>query len=183
MAVNHIENPKGPADESRPFIKKAELRNVPLDDLMPLIRESLAAGQDVRFYPRGVSMLPMLRQGVDSVVLSPVRGPLERYDIPLYQRDCGSYVLHRVVKVRQDGAGSTYDCSGDHQFAIERGIRHDQVIAVVSGFYRGNQYYNVTDAKYRMYCWALHHSRGLRHFRWRCIGFARRLKRKLSTRR
>ena len=40
--------------------------------LMPLIRERLDAGQTVRFSPMGISMLPMLRQGIDSVVLSPV---------------------------------------------------------------------------------------------------------------
>ena len=181
--------------------KRADLRFVPLDDLMPLIRESLAAGQDVRFYPRGISMLPMLRQGTDSVMLSPVRGPLKRYDIPLYQREDGSYVLHRVVDVHGGTPGAAiacedaqsnggdaaagpfatlvYDCCGDHQFAIERGIRHSQVIAVVSGFYRADHYVPLMHPRYRRYCRILHHSRGLRHFRWKCIGAARRMKRKL----
>ena len=66
-----------------------------------------AAGQSVRFSPRGVSMLPMLRQGRDSVVLSPAPKQLRKYDLPLYRRDDGSYVLHRVVK-----AGQTYACMG-----------------------------------------------------------------------
>lgn len=35
------------------------------DELMPLLRERLAAGQSMRYLPfRGVSMLPMLRQGI-----------------------------------------------------------------------------------------------------------------------
>ena len=42
-------------------------------ELMPLVRERLAAGQRVRYLPfRGISMLPMLRQGVDTVELSPL---------------------------------------------------------------------------------------------------------------
>ena len=49
-----------------------------LEDLMPLIRERLAVGQSVKFSPRGNSMLPMLRQGVDSVVLSPLPERLQK---------------------------------------------------------------------------------------------------------
>ena len=45
-----------------------------VEELLPLILEQLAAGQTVKFAPYGVSMLPMLRQGVDTVVLSPVPG-------------------------------------------------------------------------------------------------------------
>ena len=58
---------------------------VRLDDVMPQIRELLAMGQSVRLYPKGVSMMPMLRQGIDSVLLSPVQGKLKKYDLPLYQ--------------------------------------------------------------------------------------------------
>ena len=54
---------------------------VRLDDVMPQIRELLSKGQPVRLYPKGVSMMPMLRQGIDSVLLSPVTGKLKKYDI------------------------------------------------------------------------------------------------------
>ena len=60
-----------------------------LDDLMPLIRERLDAGQRVKFSPRGVSMLPMLRQGIDTVTLSPLPEKLKKYDLPLYRRTDG----------------------------------------------------------------------------------------------
>lgn len=164
-----------------PLSQKADLRYIPLDTLMPLVRESLAAGQDVRFYPRGVSMLPMLRQGVDSVVLSSVKGSLTRHDIPLYQRDNGSYVLHRIVRAERTvtAEAPVYTCCGDHQFALEPGIRHDQVIAVVSGFYRADHFVPITHPRYRLYCAVLQNTRSLRHFRWKCIGFARRIKRRL----
>ena len=71
---------------------------VSMEELVPLIREVLSNGQSVRFSPKGTSMLPMLRQGIDSVVLSPVTCRLKKYDIPLYQRDDGSYILHRIIK-------------------------------------------------------------------------------------
>ena len=59
---------------------------IPEDVLMPLLRERLAAGQTVRYLPfRGISMLPMLRQGKDSVELAPLPEKLKKYDLPLYQ--------------------------------------------------------------------------------------------------
>lgn len=132
-----------------------------LEQLMPLIKEKLAAGQTVKFKPRGISMMPLLRQGVDSVVLSPVTQKLKKYDIPLYQRDDGHYVLHRIVKI-----GQTYTCIGDNQFELEHGLRHDQMIAVVSAFYRNEEYHSVSELRYRLYVRFWHYSRGLRHF-WR----------------
>lgn len=132
-----------------------------LEQLMPLIKEQLAVGQNVRFKPRGISMLPMLRQGVDSVVLSPLPEKLRKYDIPLYQRDDGNFVLHRIVKV-----GKTYTCIGDNQFELERGVRYDQMIAVVSAFYRGEEYHTVAERKYRRYVRIRHFSRPLRYL-WR----------------
>ena len=143
-----------------------------LHDLMPLIRERLAAGQSVRFSPKGISMLPMLRQGKDSVELSPLPSGLKKYDLPLYQRDDGSYVLHRVVRVAR-----TYTCMGDNQFAEESGVRPDQMIALVTAFYRGARRYSVEHPVYRLYCRLWYHSRHLRRF---CSRAIRALKRKLS---
>ena len=60
---------------------KIETKEIRLEQMMPLIRERLAAGHTVRFSPRGVSMLPMLRQGIDSVEFSPVPPVLKKYDL------------------------------------------------------------------------------------------------------
>lgn len=140
-----------------------------LETLMPLIRETLAAGQSVQFSPMGTSMLPMLRQGVDKVVLSAVPEKLRKYDLPLYQRTNGQYVLHRIV-----GAKQTYTCMGDNQFAPERGLSHQQMIAVVTAFYRGDKMYKTDSVSYRLYCRFWHYSRPLRRL-WRgAAGWLRR---------
>lgn len=143
--------------------------NTKLDALMPLIRERLTAGQTIRFSPRGISMLPMLRQGTDSVLLSPVPEKLKKYDLPLYQREDGKYVLHRVIE-----AGETYTCMGDNQFIPEPGLRHEQMIAVVTVFYRGSREYSVNAMAYRAYCRFWHYSRPVRRFWRRGIGWLRR---------
>ena len=135
---------------------------VRLDDVMPQIRELLHKGQSVRLYPKGVSMMPMLRQGIDSVLLSPVKGTLKKYDLPFYQRRDGHYVLHRIVKV-----GERYTCIGDNQFHYEKGIRQEQLIAVVTGFYRDEKYWPVTSFRYKCYCRFWHWTRFPRHvLRW-----------------
>ena len=136
---------------------------------MPLFLEQFQAGRSVRFSPRGVSMLPMLRQEIDSVVLSAVPEKLQKYDLPLYQRDDGKYILHRIVE-----AGETYTCIGDNQFVAETGIRHDQMIALITGFYRGETYHSVEEPGYRLYCRFWHYSRPVRHFWRRGIGWLRR---------
>lgn len=140
-----------------------------LEFLMPLIQESLAAGKTVRFSPRGISMLPMLRQGIDSVILSPLPQKLRKYDLPLYQRDDGHYILHRIVEV-----GEAYTCIGDNQFVLEHGVRHDQMIALVTAFTRGDREIPVTALSYRLYCRFWHYSRSLRHFWLRGKGWLRR---------
>lgn len=121
--------------------------SISIDVLVPLIREQLSAGQSVRFSPRGVSMLPLLRQGIDSVVLSPVPDQLCKYDIVFYQRDNGKYVLHRIIAV-----GDTYTCMGDNQVVPEQGLRIDQMIAVVTAFHRRDKAISVDNPVYWWYC-------------------------------
>ncbi len=143
---------------------------VTLEAMMPLIRERLGAGQSVRIYPRGTSMLPMLVEGRDSVVLSPLPDKLKKYDLPLYQRMNGQFVLHRVVKV-----GKTYTCLGDNQFSLEEGLTHEQMIAVVSSFTRQGREYKVTDWSYRLYRCLWFRSRHIRRLWLRGKSFAKRL--------
>ena len=146
-----------------------KIKQAQLAELIPLIREKLAGGRCVRFSPMGVSMLPMLRQGRDSVELSAVPDRLKKYDLPLYQRDDGKFILHRIVAV-----GDTYTCIGDNQFVYEPGVRHDQMIGLVTAFYRNGRKIPVDAPVYRLYCSLWHHSRRVRHFWRRGLGWLRR---------
>lgn len=116
-------------------------------ELLPLLRERLAAGQTIRYLPfRGVSMLPMLRQGKDMVELSPLPERLEKYDLPVYQYPSGKVVMHRVVGVRED----CYICLGDNTYAYEH-VRPEWMIARVSAFKRGDHRIPVENPGYRLY--------------------------------
>lgn len=121
---------------------------IPEEELLPLLRERLAAGQTIRYLPfRGGSMLPMLRQGKDAVEIAPLPEKLRKYDLPVYQYPSGKIVMHRVVEVREDH----YVCLGDNTYTYEK-ITPEQLIAVVRAFRRGDRRISVDDPGYRLYC-------------------------------
>ena len=95
----------------------------------------------------GRSMYPMLRDRRDRVIIKPVEAqPLRKYDLPLYKRPDGVYVLHRIIKVR-DGY---YIIRGDNTFALER-VPFDWVVGCVSEFYRGDRHVDANARSYRTY--------------------------------
>lgn len=140
-----------------------------LEDLLPRIRQTIAQGRSIAIGPKGTSMLPLIRQGIDFVELSALPGKLKKYDLPLYRRPDGQYVLHRIVK-----AEDTYTCIGDNQYLLETGVTHDQLIAVVTAVYRGEKRIPVTAFSYKAYCRLWHWTRPLRHLWLRGIGFIKR---------
>ena len=127
--------------------KKFEQISASMDELMPLLNERIAAGQVVKFSPKGISMLPMLRSGRDTVTLSSISRKIKKYDIVLYRRDDGKYVLHRIISL-----GDTYTLIGDNQFQKEYGIRHGQIIALVVAFTRDERVISTESFLYRFYC-------------------------------
>ena len=160
-----------------PTVDKNSLYVAPMEEFMPLIKETLSEGRTVNFYPRGISMLPMLRQGVDSVVLAPVTAKLKKYDIPLYVRENGHYILHRIVKVGKE----EYVCIGDNQFEKEYGVGADSVIGVVSEFVRNGKKHSVNELGYKTYCRIWHYSRPIRHAYRRLRCFAGRVLRYIKA--
>ena len=140
-----------------------------MEDLMPLFLEQFGAGHSVRFSPRGTSMLPMLRQGIDAVELSPLTRPLRKYDLPLYRYPSGKYILHRIVGMEGDG----YRCMGDNTYVYET-VAPEYVIAVVTAFKRGERWISADAWHYKLYCRLWVGSYPLRKFLKRALGWLRR---------
>ena len=130
-----------------------------LAEILPIMQERLAAGESVQFTPRGTSMRPMLEGGRDQVILSPLPEKIKKYDLPLYRRPDGQFVLHRVVEI-----GETYTCIGDNQIVLEPGVSRDWMIALATGFIRKGKKYSVDDWQYKFYCRYWHWTRPLRKF-------------------
>lgn len=92
-------------------------------------------------------MLPLIRQGKDSVGLVKPDGRLKKNDIIFYLRDDGHYVLHRIVKVEDD----SYTLCGDNQVMLESGIVDGQIIGVVERVFRGEKEISGKNLGYRIY--------------------------------
>lgn len=94
----------------------------------------------------GTSMYPMLRNRRDTIIVMPYEGRLKKYDVPLYK--CGTrYILHRVVEVRPD----SYVICGDNCERKEYGVTDEQILGVLTGFYRGSKKINMDSWQYRLY--------------------------------
>lgn len=95
----------------------------------------------------GDSMMPYIKRGRDVLVISEANGRLNKYDVPLYKRDSGQYVLHRILKVREND----YVICGDNRWNKEYGITDRHIIGILTGVIRDGQEIPVTSLKYRIY--------------------------------
>lgn len=111
------------------------------------ICEVLESGGEFRIYPSGTSMLPLIRQGRDSVSLSKPLGFLNKNDIAFYKRDNGAYILHRVIK----NENGIYTMCGDNQVFVEKNIEHSSVIGVVTRIFHDDKPFDMNCISYRFY--------------------------------
>ncbi len=145
-------------------------KKVELSALEPIIAEKLGSGGSVIIPITGTSMLPLLRQGKDSVELRCAEGKLRKYDVPLYKRKNGEFVLHRVVGFE----GDKYVMCGDNQVALEHGIGDEDIIGVVSAIYREDVRIETDDARYVKYYKKRVASRNLRNLKIKARALASR---------
>lgn len=109
--------------------------------------EQLKKNGKLIYTNRGDSMMPLIKQGRDLLVIKPVHGRLKKYDVPLYKRDSGQYVLHRILEVRKHD----YVICGDNRWVKEYGITDRHIIGVLTAVVRDGKELSVTDRKYRLY--------------------------------
>ncbi|TYQ15946.1 UNVERIFIED_CONTAM: hypothetical protein Cloal_2443 [Acetivibrio alkalicellulosi] len=124
------------------------INKVNLSQTHALMEEIMNNGGEVIFTIMGNSMLPMLHHKRDRVCIKrSEKQILKKYDIPLFIRPDGKFVLHRIVKVNSDG----YVIIGDNQAIKEHFVQHSQVVGVVKGFWRNEKYYSCDNLYYRIY--------------------------------
>ncbi len=93
----------------------------------------------------GRSMLPMLKNRRDTIVVQAKTERLKPKDVALYMRD-GMYILHRVLKVTETG----YIIRGDNCY-VDEIVPEETVIGVLTEFFRKDKHYYCTDEKYLRY--------------------------------
>ena len=94
--------------------------------------EQLAQNGKLIYTNKGDSMIPLIKQDRDLLIIEPANGRLKKYDVPLYKRDSGQYVLHRILKVRED----------DY-------VMH--IIGVLTAVVRDDKEISVNNWKYKLY--------------------------------
>lgn len=111
---------------------ESDVKILPPDVLMEPLLDLMRDAEYVPLVISGYSMTPFLVHDRDTVYLSRAKREFKRGDMVLYRRDSGSYVLHRIYRVEPD----SYTMVGDAQTRVERGIRPDQVLALVTAVRR-----------------------------------------------
>lgn len=101
----------------------------------------------------GMSMRPFLRSGQDLMVIEKTNGRCRVRDVVLYRRRSGQYVLHRIMRVRDND----YVLCGDNCRTLEPGIRDDQILGVLTAVIRNGQCLDVNERSYRakVFAWWL----------------------------
>lgn len=122
----------------------------------------------------GVSMMPLLRQGRDLMVIEDVQGgrdvtmgrPLKRLDSVLFKRSNGQYVLHRIMDNPDEvddiqPEKKVYRICGDNTMQLEP-VRREQIIGRLVEVERrpkkGQQdgwHIHVDSKGYRAYSWMM----------------------------
>lgn len=111
-----------------------------------ILEGALEDNMNVRFIVTGISMYPLFRGDVDTVTLKK-KTTVKKYDILLYQRENGDYILHRVVNIKND----ILYMAGDYETTIEFPIYKNQVIATVESFSRKNKNISCRNLFYKLY--------------------------------
>ena len=109
--------------------------------------EQLEKNRRLIYTNKGDSMMPLIKQDRDLLIIEPAIGRLKKYDVPLYKRDSGQYVLHRILKVREDD----YVICGDNRWVKEYGIQDRHIIGVLTAVVRDGKEISVNNWKYKLY--------------------------------
>lgn len=116
------------------------------NDVLPVVEECLSLGSDVRMRVSGISMTPLLHNTRDTVVISRVDVP-KKYDIVLYKRPGGQYVLHRIVGKKK----GSFVMAGDFETEKEYPVARDMIIGRVVSFCRNGKEYAPDDFVIKLY--------------------------------
>lgn len=110
-------------------MEKMQKKVVDAETYMPVLREILSEGKEVPLGITGNSMSPFLVHQRDEILISPPTGDWKKGDMAFFQRMNGRYVMHRIVRVAENG-----DCFliGDGQMFVEGPIHPEQIFGKIT---------------------------------------------------
>ena len=135
-------------------------------------KEQLNQKGTIAIIPGGNSMWPTLKHHGQAVVITKKTERLKKYDVALFTRLDGKYVLHRVLQVLDDG----YVFCGDSLLYTEK-VLEEQVFGVMIGFYDKQNYVDVDDEKYIKKVEKWYKRKKLRYIRLKLFYLTNKIKR------
>ncbi len=118
-----------------------------ITELAPYIVQSLDEGKRVKLTVTGNSMYPLFRDGKDSVTIEKT-SVFKKYDIVLYKRHNGQYVLHRIISSKP----GSFIFAGDNETTKECGISSFDCLAKVTSFERSGETFKTDALWHKIYC-------------------------------
>lgn len=120
-------------------------------------------------------MYPLILEHRDVLTIVRADNPIKKYDVVLFKRDSGAYVLHRCLGFK----GDKYIMCGDNQYRKEL-IEKRHILGVLTQINRDGNILTMDDPKYLKYV-----HKTCDYFAWRATklffkSLPARIKRKLS---
>ena len=111
---------------------KSEKKVIDTKEYVTVLKELVNEGKELSMVIAGYSMSPFLAHEKDVIYFRKPDRPLKCGDMVFYQRQNGSYVMHRIWKKKTDG----YYIVGDAQSKIEGPVSEEQIFALITGVSR-----------------------------------------------
>ena len=108
--------------------------------------EELRAGRTIIVNTVGTSMQPLLYENDTQVVVEPVRRPLKKGDMVLYENTVGDTVIHRVIGLSDSAAA----IRGDNTYVTES-VPCERISGLVTEVYRHGRHYHTQGWQMRLY--------------------------------
>ena len=134
--------------------------------------ERARQGEKVVMIGLGNSMRPLLKDGRDFIELEYIQDGvmLKKYDIIFYKSYTGTYVLHRIFKVTQEGC----IMNGDGNLLVEPVVERKDIYLKAVGIWRNGRHIKMNARGYRAYSILWMKSLPIRGYLFRIHGLIRK---------
>lgn len=114
---------------------------------MSTVKEELMRSGNIMFPNKGVSMMPLIRQGKDLMIIEKRnKTRFKKHDVVLFERLNGALVLHRISDVLDDG----YMILGDNCINKEY-VKEESVLGIMTGLLRNGKRLKLDSVGYKTY--------------------------------
>lgn len=127
-------------------MKNATDKFLSIQKLGPVFQALILEKARVKITVTGNSMYPLLRSGIDEVILERGRS-YKKGDVVFYRRSNGRYVLHRIVGKK----GDAFYLAGDAEVRREYPIYANQIIGVATAFVSRGKRFSHNNPVYIIY--------------------------------